>query len=941
MHRLLLWTLIVGSSVSCSTTWQRFWNEVFADNAAVDKRTYRAFTLPNKLQILLIHDPQAKKSAAAMDVNVGSLADPWEHQGLAHFLEHMLFLGTSKYPEVGEYNRYLASHQGYSNAYTAGEHTNYHFEVGHDGFRGALDRFSQFFISPLFNQEFVEREMNAVNSEHQKNLQDDYWRSRMVNRLLHKQGHPRQKFSTGDLATLKNSTNEVLINFYNQHYSANLMRLAILSRLSLDEQERLVTALFSEVKNHNRVKLAYDTVIYDTRLLPQRIEIEPVTDIKYLELSFAVPSTDAYWKSKTTNLLASLIGDEGKGSLLSLLKAKGYATSLSSWVYPTSYAGEFQTQITLTEQGLTAVNEVISIFFSYLAMLKKNSLQGYYFAENKNMAQISYDYRDPLEGADAVVSYASLMHLHPPLDVLKNRSLYFVFSPADFDLFLGHMTPEKLRATLVAKGVKTDKIEKHYGTSYSVRSIPKQVYQAWQNPKVHAQLHYPQPNVFIPENLDVLADDRRDEPFKLLADERGAFWFQQDTDFLLPKAQLYLNILTAKVNSNPREKLLSILYVQSLRESINEWRYPIAMAGLSFGIDRNDFGISIDIKGYSDKIPLLLGEIRQKLKTVTIGEKTFAALKDKLKRDLANLSYQQAYRQVISKGDVILSPVAIDYPDYMHLVDSVSLTEVGDYAQTQVFRDIAYEGVAYGNLDHKTLATELTALIAKLKAGMLPLDERRQEQILKLDKKYNYSYTTASNNHALTRIILLGERTPRLDALLRIITTHIEAPFYTELRTRQQLGYVVFSGGYYRQKVLGLRFIIQSASYNPKEIDARITNFISTMSPQFVALTPEKLDEYRRSITKKLEEPEKNIYERHARLKAEALKLNGDFRYRQKVIAALRSVTKKEIVATWKRLKTAGQLYVSLFARDKALEISPGVANIDDPEKFKRSLPVW
>ena len=456
MPRLLLWTLIAGGSVACNTTWQRLWNGVFADNTAVDKRTYRALTLPNKLQVLLIHDPQAKKSAAAMDVNVGSLAEPWEHQGLAHFLEHMLFLGTSKYPEVGEYKRYLNRYQGYSNAYTAGEHTNYHFEVGHEGFRGALDRFSQFFISPLFNQEFVDREMNAVNSEHQMYLQNDYWRSEMVNRLLHKRGHPQQKFNVGNLETLQNVTNAVLVNFYRQYYSANLMRLATLSRLSLDEQENLVTAMFSAVKNYDRAKPTYDTVIYDVKLLPQHVEIEPIADIRYLELSFAVPSPDAYWKSKPTALLASLINDEGKGSLLSLLKAKGYATGLSSGVYSTSYAGEFQTKITLTEQGLDAVNEVIAIFFSYIAMLKNTGLQRYYFAENKNLAQIGYDYRDPSEGVDAVKGYSSLMHIHPPLDVLRNSSLYFVFFPYRFRSLPRTHDPGKTASNTRGQGGKDE-----------------------------------------------------------------------------------------------------------------------------------------------------------------------------------------------------------------------------------------------------------------------------------------------------------------------------------------------------------------------------------------------------------------------------------------------------------------------------------------------------
>ena len=163
---------------------------------------YRKLVLENDLKIILISDEKYNKSSASMNVVVGSLSDPEESQGLAHFLEHMLFLGTEKYPDVEDYGSYLKSNGGYSNAYTAEDHTNYHFEVYHDAFEGALDRFSQFFISPLFKQEYTEREMNAVNSEYQKNLQQDYWRMRQVKRNLYNPNHPANHFEIGTLETL-------------------------------------------------------------------------------------------------------------------------------------------------------------------------------------------------------------------------------------------------------------------------------------------------------------------------------------------------------------------------------------------------------------------------------------------------------------------------------------------------------------------------------------------------------------------------------------------------------------------------------------------------------------------------------------------------------------------------------------------------------------------
>ncbi|KAM3582294.1 metalloprotease [Umbelopsis sp. WA50703] len=93
-----------------------------------DDRDYRLIRLSNKLEVLLIHDKDTDKSSAALDVHVGHLSDPNDLQGLAHFCEHLLFMGTEKYPKENDYNQYLAEHSGHSNAFTGMENTNYYFE---------------------------------------------------------------------------------------------------------------------------------------------------------------------------------------------------------------------------------------------------------------------------------------------------------------------------------------------------------------------------------------------------------------------------------------------------------------------------------------------------------------------------------------------------------------------------------------------------------------------------------------------------------------------------------------------------------------------------------------------------------------------------------------------------------------------------------------------
>eukprot|EP00966_Prymnesium_polylepis_P196914 4563191-Prymnesium_polylepis.1 len=80
-----------------------------------DPRSYRGMILPSGLRVLLASDPSAEKAAVAMDVRVGTLSDPRSLPGLAHFCEHMLFLGSEQFPEAGEFDRYVAAGGGSSN----------------------------------------------------------------------------------------------------------------------------------------------------------------------------------------------------------------------------------------------------------------------------------------------------------------------------------------------------------------------------------------------------------------------------------------------------------------------------------------------------------------------------------------------------------------------------------------------------------------------------------------------------------------------------------------------------------------------------------------------------------------------------------------------------------------------------------------------------------
>ena len=177
-----------------------------------DKRRYKLIKLENQMRCLLIQDDEADKSAASLNVNVGCALDPKEFYGTAHFLEHMLFMGTEKYPDENEYSEYIKNNGGYNNAFTSLTETNYHFETSNEGFERALDMFAQFFIAPILGESSTEREMKAIDSEFNMSQQNDAWR-----KFINKPG-----------------IRETLLEFHKKWYSSNIMDLVITGKHSLE-----------------------------------------------------------------------------------------------------------------------------------------------------------------------------------------------------------------------------------------------------------------------------------------------------------------------------------------------------------------------------------------------------------------------------------------------------------------------------------------------------------------------------------------------------------------------------------------------------------------------------------------------------------------------------------------------------------------------------------
>ena len=163
--RFTLLAVLASFMVACGKDTEEPTAPAVVNKSPNDEREYAAVTLDNGLQVLMVSDATTEKSAAALSVGVGAFSDPMDFQGMAHYLEHMLFMGSESFPEPDGYMNFAAENGGSSNAYTSSEITNYMITIENAAFPEALHRLSEFFSAPILDPGYIQKEKNAVNAE--------------------------------------------------------------------------------------------------------------------------------------------------------------------------------------------------------------------------------------------------------------------------------------------------------------------------------------------------------------------------------------------------------------------------------------------------------------------------------------------------------------------------------------------------------------------------------------------------------------------------------------------------------------------------------------------------------------------------------------------------------------------------------------------------------
>ncbi|CAB4061195.1 NRD1 [Lepeophtheirus salmonis] len=433
-----------------------------------DLKEYRTIKLNNGLRVLLIADTRVpldklekeengsvedgdgennlKKSTASLCVGMGSFSDLECLPGIAHFLEHMVFMGSAKYTDESDFSFFIANHGGTYNAFTMTESTVFYFDIQRNSFYQGLDRLAQFFYIS-----FIEKRIN------------DKRKRGCGQRIPHGDSNiPWENFFGGNIDSLSpkdmddESIHKLLVKFKDRHYSAQYMTLVIQSQDTLDNLQKMVEELFSNIPNNGLEQETFDHLKH------------PVKPIRWLS-----------W----------IIGHEGKGSLIAYLREKNLALDLfagnSGYGFSmNSTCSLFSIGIELTESGFNNYEHVIKIVYSYLSMLKEYGPVEHIFDEIQKIEQLDFDLGKECSPIDNVQTICQNMQFLPPKRYLDGDKLMFEFDKTLIKECLDHLF-DTSNVNIMLSGKEfsnlVNKVEPWFKTKYFAEEITSSRLDQWKS----------------------------------------------------------------------------------------------------------------------------------------------------------------------------------------------------------------------------------------------------------------------------------------------------------------------------------------------------------------------------------------------------------------------------------------------------------------------------
>jgi insulysin len=338
-----------------------------------------------------------------MAVGVGTFQDDDDTNGLAHFFEHMLFLGSKSFPSPSSFDNHLTNFFGTTNAFTQEETTIFYFDVGEKGFDTALHMFSRIFAEPLLDFSLMKKEIQAVNSENDKNLNNDNWRRHQLIKSLANPRHPYSKFGTGNKETLGSIEGKILHSkierFYKKYYVPANMKLVLQGNVEMDLLQKMATKYFSDIRldtqqddpiiQYGHIN-TFEKAFYRENL-GKAIWYQKLSSSISLDFIFVIEEIISKYKTKPYEYITYILNYSAERSFVSYLKQNKWVTKMNSGILQTFTSfSEFTISLILTENGLKNVDKIVEHVYGYLAMIRNQGVNHEIFKDIKTIRENNF-----------------------------------------------------------------------------------------------------------------------------------------------------------------------------------------------------------------------------------------------------------------------------------------------------------------------------------------------------------------------------------------------------------------------------------------------------------------------------------------------------------------------------------------------------------------------
>ena len=826
-----------------------------------DSRKYYGGQLNNNIKYILVHDKCLTVSYVSVSVNVGNYSDPELYNGLAHFLEHMLFMGSKKYPDIDYYFTKINELGGSSNAYTSDYNTVYYFNVLNDGLFQIFDIFSRFFIDPLLKENTIMKEINAVNEEHLKNCAADNWKIDYLYNYLSNKKCIINKFGTGSLNTLnKPDIRNNLIEFYNKYYISENISICIISSISINEIFKIILNTFGLIKaatQNTNNKFILEKPFY-TENNKKIFHFKSASEIYKLIIMWEIPHQQKFLLSKDFEILKYLLLNETYNSFWFNLMNLGYITSLNIDI---KYEGTFIIIFDLTNLGYNNINTIEILLYLYLDKIYNLDFIKY-VKYIKNIMDINFYYTNKID-PDILCNNLATDHFNYKTKkvFLNSNTIKIVKSNNEYiNLFKKYINKNNFIKILVSNkfidNLKYTKID-HYCDAYLTDITNIEIPNKSINIKNNLHLNMLNIKNF---NLNIKLIKKLDiytVPILINYNNIITEWYGGSSKFKEPIIICCLQISNNNYNNTCRNYILTNISCIILNFIVSIIFNKFLELNYSINIKTNiNSSIIITIEGLNDLniFEIIINKFTNLIKNINLyfDKLSISYIQNiilKLKNNINNINYYNPPQYFSYIINVLIYKNEYTIEELLSCLDNITYDNIKEYIYNIFNGNLTL--FTYGNLKlNLNLFTNLKKIFNTNYIVHKPVINKIYSTNIKLKNKQD-------NLICINFLFYVGNFEPKLYLLINLFITIFGTLFFNELRTNKQLGYIVkmkfaeYNNNYY--------IIQQILSNHP--IDTVKNEIIKFNNLLLSKLSKININTYIEIIKNNLLVPSNNIYE--------------------------------------------------------------------------------